>query len=74
MPQLFFTDRTRRVDLVAEDKERNLGELLNGEESIELRLGFGEPLKVGRVDEEDDAIDLREVIAPKATRYEQVSD
>ena len=36
--QLFLTDRTRRVDLVAEDKEGNLGELFDTKESIELGL------------------------------------
>ena len=29
VPQLFLTDGTRGINLVTQDKERNLGELLN---------------------------------------------
>lgn len=54
------------VDLVTEDDERSAGELLHGEERIELRLGFGETLVVLGVDEEDDAADFGEVVAPEA--------
>ena len=66
MPKLVLADGARRVDLVAEDKERNLRELLDGEQRVELRLGFGEPLEVCSVDKEDNAVDLREVVAPEA--------
>ncbi|KAI0054028.1 glutamine synthetase/guanido kinase [Auriscalpium vulgare] len=40
MPQLLLTYGSRRVDLVPENKERHLGELLNGKESVELCLGL----------------------------------
>lgn len=66
MPELVLTHRTRGINLVAEDKERNLRELLNGQQRVELRLGLGEPLKVRAVDEEDDAVNLGEVITPEA--------
>ncbi len=73
MPELVLAHGTRCVNLVAEDKERHLGELLDGEESVKLRLRLGEPLKVGTVDEEDDAIDLGEVVPPETTRYSRAS-
>ena len=66
MSELLLADGAGRVDLVAEDEERHLGELLDGEQRVELRLGLGEPLNVDAVDEEDDAVDLREVIPPEA--------
>lgn len=65
MSELLLAYRTRRVDLVTKDEERNLRELLNGKESIELSLRLREPLKVGAVDEEDDAVDLGEVVTPE---------
>ena len=68
MPQLVLAHRSRRVDLVAEDKEGDLRELLDGEEGVELRLGLGEALEVGAVDEEDDPVDLGEVVPPEAAR------
>jgi len=66
MPQLLFTDSTRCIDLVTEYKKWYLGELLDGEKRIELRFGFGEAFKVRAVDKENNAVDLREIVAPKA--------
>jgi hypothetical protein len=54
------------VDLVAENDEGNVGELFHAEERIELGLGLGKTLVVLGVDEEDDAADLGEVVAPQA--------
>ena len=71
MPELVFAHSTRRVDLVTEDQEGHLRELLDGEEGVELRLGLGEPFKVGTVNKEDDTIDLGEVVPPEAARYSQ---
>ena len=65
MPELVLAHRSGRVNLVAEDKEGNLRELLDGKEGVELRLGLREPLKVGTVDKEDDTVDLREVVPPE---------
>ena len=69
MPELVLAHSAGCVNLVAEDKEGDLGELLNGEEGVKLRLGLGEPLKVSTVDEENDTIDLGEVITPEATSW-----
>ena len=65
MPELVLAHGPWRVNLVAEDKEGNLRELLDGKEGVELRLGLREPLKVGTVDKEDDTVDLREVVPPE---------
>ena len=53
------------VDLVSEDEEGHLGQLLHGQERIELGLGLGEPLVVLGVDQEDDAADFGEVVFPQ---------
>ena len=65
VPQFLFTDSTGCVDFISQNKERNFRELLDGKEGVELRLGLGEPLKVGTVDKEDDTVDLREVVPPE---------
>jgi hypothetical protein len=59
-----LANSTGRVDLITEDKERNPAQFFNGKERIKLGLGFGKALKVGTVDEEDDSIYFREVVAP----------
>ena len=68
--KLFFTNCARCVNLVAENEEGDFGKLLNGKESVEFGLGFRESLKVGRVDEEDDTVDFREVVAPETACWE----
>jgi hypothetical protein len=65
-PELILADRLGVVDLVAENDEGDVGELLHAEERIELGLGLGKTLVVLGVDEEDDAADLGEVVAPQA--------
>ena len=65
MPELLLRDGTGRVDLVAEDEERHLRELLDREQRVQLGLGLWEALDVDAVDEEDDAVDLREVVPPE---------
>ena len=65
MPQLLLADSSRSVNLVSKNEEGNLREFLNGQESVEFRLGLGEALKVGTVDEKDNAIDFREVVTPE---------
>lgn len=52
------------VDLVSENKEGGVRQRLHGEEGVELGLGLGKALVVLGVDEEDDAADFREVVAP----------
>ena len=69
MSELLLADGAWRVDLVAEDEEGHLGELLNREKRVELRLGLGEPLNVDAVYEENDAVDLGEVVPPEAARW-----
>ena len=65
--ELLLADSARCVDLVAEDEERHFGKLLDPEQCIEFGLRLGEALKVGGVDEEDDAGDLGEIIAPETS-------
>ena len=69
MSELLLADCTGGVDLVSEDEERNLGELLDAQEGVELGLALRETLNVGRVDQEDDAIHLREVVAPQTAGW-----
>lgn len=73
MSELLLTNRTRCVDLVTKDEERNLREFLDGEEGVEFGLGFGEAFKVGRVDEEDDTVNLGEVVAPESASCRKVN-
>ena len=69
MAELVLGDRIGVVDLVAQDDEGHLGELLHGQEGVELGLGLGQALVVFRVDEENDAINFGEVILPEAASY-----
>ena len=69
MPELLLADGASRVDLVAEDEERNFGELLNGKQRVELSLGLWESFVVNAIHKEDDTVDLGEVVTPEATRY-----
>ena len=69
MPQLLFADRTGRIDLVAENKEGDLGELLDGKKRVKLGLGFSESLKVGTVDEKYNTVNFWEVVAPKTAGW-----
>lgn len=55
------------VDLVAQDHKGHLGQLLHLEQRIELGLGLGESFVVLGVDQEDNAVDFREVIPPQTT-------
>jgi hypothetical protein len=67
--KLIFTHGVGVINLVSEDKERNLGEVLHGEKSVKLGLGFGEAFVVFGIDEEDDTADFGEIILPEATGY-----
>jgi len=69
VPQFFLADGTGGIDLVAQNKERNLGKFFNREQGIELGFRFGETLEIGTVDEEDDAIDFGEVVTPEPTSW-----
>lgn len=68
--QLVLGDGVGVVDLVAEDDKGHLGELLHGQERVELGLGLGEALVVLSVDEEDDAVDFGEVVLPETARWQ----
>lgn len=64
MPEILFTDGVWVIDLVAEDQERDFGEVFHGQEGVELGFGFGEAFVVFGVDEEDDAAYFGEVVTP----------
>lgn len=63
--QLILADSIGVIDLVSENEEGNLRELLHGEESIELGLGFGEALVILGVNQEDDSANFGEVVLPE---------
>jgi hypothetical protein len=69
MSQLVLAHGIGVIDLVSEDEEGHLGQLLHGEEGVELGLGLGEALVVLGVDEEDDPADFGEVVFPQAACY-----
>lgn len=71
MSQLLLADGTGRVNLVSQNEEGNLGELLDGQESVELGFRLRETLEIGAVDQENDTIDFWEVIAPEAAGYQE---
>lgn len=68
MSQLVLANSIGVIDLVSEDEEGHLGQLLHGEEGVELGLGLGEALVVLGVDEEDNPTDFGEVVFPQAAR------
>lgn len=55
MAQLVFGNGVRVVDLVAEDHEGRRGEILHGEQGVQLGFGFAKALVVFGVDEEHNA-------------------
>jgi hypothetical protein len=63
--ELILGDRVGVIDLVAEHEEGHLGEVLHGEQGVQLGLGLGEALVVLGIDQEDDAVDLGEVVLPQ---------
>ena len=69
MSQLLLAHCTGSINLVSEDEEGNLRELFNGEKCVKFGLGLGESFEVGAVNEEDDTIYFREVVAPEPTCY-----
>lgn len=67
MSQFVLADGVGVVDLVAENEEGDLGELLHGEESVELGLGLGETLVVLGVNEENDTAHFGEIVLPETS-------
>lgn len=67
--QLILRDGVGVIDLVAEHEEGHLGEVLHGEQGVQLDLGLGETLVVLGIDQEDDAADLGEVVLPQTAGY-----
>lgn len=63
--QLILADSIGVIDLVSENEEGNLRELLHGEKSVELGLGFGEALVILGVNQEDDSAHFGEVVLPE---------
>ncbi len=66
MSQLLLADGIRVIDLVPQDQKGHFGEVFHGEQGVKLGFGFREALEVFGVDEEDDAGDFGEVVAPQA--------
>lgn len=66
VPQLLLTNGPRRINLVTQDQEGDFRQFLDGEEGVQLGLGFVETFRVLRVDEEDDTVYFREVVLPKS--------
>ena len=69
MPQFILAHCVRMVYLVPEDQEGGFVEIFHGEQGVEFRFGFGEAFVVFGVDEEDDAADFGEVVAPEAAGW-----
>ena len=65
MSQLIFTYCVGVIDFVAEDQEGGFGEVFHSQQSVKLGFGLGEAFVVFGVDEEDDAGDFGEVVAPE---------
>lgn len=68
--ELLLADGARCVNLVAKDEEGHLGQLLDRQKRVKLRLRLGEALVVSGVDKEDDAVNLGEVVTPEAASYD----
>ena len=73
MTEFILRHGIRVIDLVAKDKEWDLGQLLHREESVELGLGLGESLVVFGVNKEDDTVYFGEVISPNTASCDMVS-
>jgi hypothetical protein len=69
MSQFILRYSVRVIDLIAEDQEGCLAQIFHREEGVEFGFGFGEALVVFGVDEEDNAGDLGEVVAPEAAGW-----
>lgn len=63
--QLILTDGIGVVDLVSENQERNLGELLHGQEGVQFGLGLVETLMVNGIAEEYNSRNLGEIVLPQ---------
>lgn len=59
-PELVFGNGVRVVNLVSKDDEGGIGELLHGEEGVELGFRLGKTLVVFGVDKEYNATDFRD--------------
>lgn len=65
MAQLILGHGLGMIDLVSQHAEGDLLQLLHAQQRVQLGLGLGETLVVLGVDEEDDAVDFREVVLPE---------
>lgn len=72
LTKLLFGASSGPVDLVAQDEDGAVGQLLVGQEGVELGLGLDEPGSVADVDQEDDGVDGREVVTPDLKRSEAI--
>jgi hypothetical protein len=65
--QLLFTDSTRGINLVPKDEERNLGQFLDRQKSIELSFRLREALEIRTVDQENNPMNFGEVVTPETS-------
>jgi hypothetical protein len=56
------------INLVAQDEERGFGELLRLQQHVQLLFRLWETHGRGRIDNEHDTVDLREIVFPQAAR------
>ena len=73
MSQLLLADGIWVIDLIAQDQEGHFGEVFHREQGVELGFRFGEALEIFGINEEDDARDFGEVVAPEAAGWGRVS-
>jgi hypothetical protein len=64
LTELLFRASSRSVDLVSEDEDRTVGQLLVGQQRVQLGLGLGESVTIAAVHQEDDGVHRGKVVAP----------
>jgi len=64
LPEFIFTRCTRSVNLVAENEDGTAGQLLVGQQGVQLDLALTKSGSIAAIDQEDDSIHSWEVIFP----------
>ena len=65
MTQFVLAHGVWMVDLITENQEGGFAQIFHGQQGVEFGFGFREAFVVFGVDEEDDAGDFGEVVAPE---------